>query len=141
VIFPLVPCLCYRALGVAVLVVGLSAGGCSALLSSPGSGSKVRVQVPKAPPPARAEKPPSALRPGHFWVRGYWDWVPRAGVFMWRAGHYKKARANRRYVPAMYTRNNGGWIYRIPHWRRVKVRRAHPSPRHHPASSLFGTRR
>lgn len=120
---------------VAGLAAGLAAGGCAAFLSSPSAGSKVRVMVPKAPPAAKAENKPAAARPGHFWVRGYWDWVPRASIFQWRPGQFKKVRPNRRYVRARYTRKDGQWIYRIPHWRRAKARRAQPSPRTTPKPS------
>ena len=113
---------------VAGVAASLVFGGCAAFLSSPDAKSKVWVTVPKAPPAAKAETAPNTTKAGHFWVRGYWDYVPNAGVFQWRKGQFKKVRANRRYVYAKYVQKAGQWRYRIPHWRRAKKRQARPTP-------------
>ncbi len=123
---------------VAGIAASLAFGGCAAFLSSPSAKSKVWVSVPKAPPANKVEKTPGVVKPGHFWVAGYWDYVPNAGIFQWRPGQYKKSRAHRRFLRAKYVQKNGQWRYRVPHWRRAKRRTARPTkaaPQPGPTSS------
>ena len=59
---------------VAGLGLVMGSTGCAALLSSPQSGNRLHVKVPKAPPAPKAEQAPAKVKPGQFWVKGYWDY-------------------------------------------------------------------
>ena len=113
---------------VAILSLTLGATGCSVLLSSHKPGSRLHVELPKAPPAPRSEKSPAKTKPGQFWVKGYWDFDSGSQTFRWRAGHQVAYRSGRRYVQARYEQRQGKWFLVLPHWRHLKQRQARPAP-------------
>ncbi|MBV9491171.1 MAG: YXWGXW repeat-containing protein [Verrucomicrobia bacterium] len=81
------------------------------------SSGRADVYVRVAPPPAVVEPappPPPGVR--YVWVPGYWHW--NGYRWTWRKGHYTtRPRPSAAWVPAHYSRRDGGWVYVPGHWR------------------------
>ena len=77
--------------------------------------TEAQVIVRVAPPPPREEVVPPPRR-GMAWVPGHWDWNGRR--YVWRAGHWVRARRGYRYVPDEWVERNGRWHLRRGRWAR-----------------------
>jgi hypothetical protein len=77
--------------------------------------AEAQVVVRVAPPAPREERMPGERR-GMVWVPGYWDWNGRR--YVWKAGHYMKARRGYRYRADTWEERNGSWQRRRGGWDR-----------------------
>jgi hypothetical protein len=77
--------------------------------------AEAQVVVRVAPPPPRSERVPGARR-GMVWVPGNWDWNGRR--YVWRAGHFERARSGHRWREDRWVERNGGWVRERGGWDR-----------------------
>jgi hypothetical protein len=68
----------------------------------------------QAPPPARSELMPLALRPGWIWSPGYWRWTGRN--YIWIEGRWLPLRSGFRYIPAHWEQVGGAWLFVPARW-------------------------
>jgi hypothetical protein len=68
--------------------------------------AEAQVIVRVAPPPPREERHPGERR-GMVWVPGNWDWNGRR--YIWRTGHYERARRGHSYRADRWVEQNGQW--------------------------------
>jgi hypothetical protein len=94
-------------------VGGLAGATVLALLGVGTAEAQVIVRV--APPPPREEPAPPPRR-GMVWVAGRWDWNGRR--YVWRKGHWMRARRGHRYVQDEWVERNGRWELRRGRWAR-----------------------
>ncbi|MCD6498571.1 MAG: hypothetical protein J7M25_09770 [Deltaproteobacteria bacterium] len=112
--------------------------GCKVMLGNGQSrASKISISVPFPPPHPKKEQQPQRIKPGHFWVGGYWEWLDIANSYRWRRGHFVKARKNWEYRYPRYRKVKGRWYFIKPHWRRRRTLARPPAPRQvHAVSQL-----
>ena len=67
------------------------------------------------PPPMRREVMPPP-RHGFVWAPGYWNW--HHGRYVWRDGHWVRARHGYHYVPDRWERHGKRWRHRPGYWGR-----------------------
>ena len=87
----------------------------SALALFGASTAQAQVVVRIAPPPPRDEPVPGPRR-GMVWVPGNWDWNGRR--YVWRRGHWERARRGYRYRSHEWVENGGRWEQRRGGWDR-----------------------
>jgi hypothetical protein len=77
--------------------------------------SAADVFVTVAPPPPRVEHVP-ALRHGHVWVPGHWDW--RGRRYVWVDGTMVRERRGYRYAEPRWVERGGRWYQKRGRWAR-----------------------
>ncbi|MBI2803895.1 MAG: YXWGXW repeat-containing protein [Planctomycetes bacterium] len=74
--------------------------------------------VPKEPPPAIPEDPPTEQPDigNADWIPGYWAWDAERRDYMWVSGVYRVAPQGRTFVPGYWSQTDGGWRWIPGFW-------------------------
>lgn len=94
------------------LMTALAMAGCFAMLvpactlRASGRVRPAYVVTEEPPPPRHREVQPKS---GHVWVRGHWEW--RGNKWVWKSGHYERARASYDWQPGYWDKQGNRW-----HW-------------------------
>ncbi len=98
------------------LTVLVSALSFSSVASAARVGVRVRVLAP--PPVLRQEVVVVRPGPGFVWVRGHWDWVPRARNYVWVPGAWvRPPRLHAVWVEPRYERRGRHHFFVGGYWK------------------------
>jgi len=90
---------------------------CLGVLASPALAQiNISVDIGTPPPPPRHERVIEEVRPGWFWVPGFWYWEGHR--HHWAKGHWERERPGRRWIPARWEDHDGRHHYEPPRWER-----------------------
>ncbi|OGA23085.1 MAG: hypothetical protein A3H34_05000 [Betaproteobacteria bacterium RIFCSPLOWO2_02_FULL_67_19] len=92
----------------------ISAAMLAAALGTLATPSAAEIVVQIGPPQLLAEITP-ALRRGHIWVAGHWDWKNRQ--HQWVDGHWIRERHGYRYDQPSWMEREGSWHMQRGGWR------------------------
>lgn len=99
-----------------LLASALALAGAFALDVTPAQArTDVTIYANVAPPPMRREVMPPP-RHGFVWVPGHWNW--QHGRYVWRAGHWMRARHGYHYVPDRWEPHGKRWRHHPGYWAR-----------------------
>ena len=109
-----------RRTAVRSLIVAIALGGSGAALLG---GCVVQTRgavVVDSPPPRPRRHVRMPARPGFVWVDGFW--ANMGGKWVWRDGHWERARSGYVYVPGRWMNRAGRWHWVEPRWDRGHAR-------------------
>lgn len=104
---------------------------CLGALASPALAQiNISIDLGVAPPPPRVEVVHEDVRPGYFWIPGFWYWDGHRHV--WSKGRWEHERPGYRWVPARWDDHGSRHHYEPGRWER------HDGPGNHGRGNAYG---